>query len=292
MRFALSRFPLTISHHIFMSHYICITCGTQFAQTSQEPERCPICEDERQYVGKGGQQWTTLSELQQDHHNRLELIENNLYGIGTEPKFAIGQRALLIQSDAGNVLWDCVSLIDDATIERVNALGGVRAIAVSHPHYYASAVEWAIAFNARLYLHAADRQWVMRPDPCIQFWEQDTLEIQPGITLIRAGGHFAGGTVCHCSNTGGNAETDGSGTLLTGDVIQVVADRRWVSFMYSYPNYIPLSAAKVQHVVDAVAPYKFDRIYGAWWDAIVQTDAKASVQKSAERYIKAIKETD
>ena len=222
-------------------------------------------------------------EAKKNHRNRIDLLEDNLYGIGTEPKFAIGQRALLIQSDAGNILWDCVSLIDDKTVRRVSDLGGVSAIAISHPHYYASAVEWAIAFNAKLYLHAADRQWVMRPDPCIQFWEQDTLELQTGTTLIRAGGHFAGGTVCHWS-----AGTDGAGTLLTGDVIQVVADRRWVSFMYSYPNYIPLSAAKVRHIVDAVAPYKFDRIYGAWWDAIVQTDAKASVQKSAERYIRAI----
>ena len=270
-----------------MTYYICITCGTQFAQTDEAPIHCPICEDERQYVGQGGQQWTTLSELRKNHRNRIDPLEANLYGIGTEPKFAIGQRALLIQSDAGNVLWDCVSLIDDATIERVNELGGVSVIAISHPHYYAAAVAWAIAFNTKLYLHAADRQWVMRPDPCIQFWEQDTLELQTDITLIRAGGHFAGGTVCHWK-----AGTGGAGTLLTGDVIQVVADRRWVSFMYSYPNYIPLSAVKVQHIIDTIEPYKFDRIYGAWWDAIVQTDAKTSVQKSAERYIKAIKETD
>jgi len=267
-----------------MSNYICVTCGIQFAQTPQSPEHCPICEDERQYVGKDGQQWTTLSKLRQNHRNRIERLEDNLYGIGTEPKFAIGQRALLIQSDVGNVLWDCVSLIDDETIGRVNELGGVSAIAISHPHYYASAVEWAIAFNAKLYLHAADRQWVVRPDPCIQFWEEDRLELQTGITLIKAGGHFAGGTVCHC-----DAEIIKAGALLTGDVIQVVADKRWVSFMYSYPNYIPLSAAKVKYIVDAVAPYEFDRIYGAWWDAIVQTDAKASVQKSAERYIRAIK---
>ena len=266
-----------------MVAYICVTCGMQFAQSSKVPECCPICEDERQYVGKNGQQWTTLPELQQSHHNRIEQLEDNLYGIGTEPKFAIGQRALLIRSDAGNVLWDCVSLIDDETIERVNELGGVRAIAVSHPHYYASAVEWAIAFQVPLYLHAADRQWVMRPDPCIQFWEENTLELQKGITLIKAGGHFAGGTVCHWAKG-----TNGAGTLLTGDIIQVVADKRWVSFMYSYPNYIPLSASKVRHILQTVEPYEFDRIYGAWWDAIVQTEAKASVRKSVDRYVQAI----
>lgn len=266
-----------------MDNYICITCGTQFAQTAQAPEHCPICEDERQYVGHDGQQWTTLSTLKQDHHNNIKPLEDRLYGIGTEPKFAIGQRSLLIQSAQGNVLWDCISLIDDDTIERVNGLGGVSAIAISHPHYYASAVEWANAFDASLYLHEADRQWMMRPDPCITFWKGNTLELQDGITLIRAGGHFEGGTVCHWA-----AGTNGLGTLLTGDVIQVVADRRWVSFMYSYPNFIPLPAAKVRRILAAVEPYEFDRIYGAWWDSVVRSDAKASVRRSVERYVNAI----
>ncbi|MGC1310127.1 MAG: hypothetical protein WA885_23100 [Phormidesmis sp.] len=267
-----------------MDNYICVTCGTQFSETVEVPDSCPICEDERQYIGPNGQQWTTLAELKRDHHNRIERQEDGLYGIGTEPKFAIGQRALLIQSEQGNVLWDCISLLDDATVERVSELGGVGAIAISHPHYYASAVEWAIAFDAPLYLHAADSQWMMRPDARIEFWEGNTLELQKGITLIKAGGHFSGGTVCHWA-----VGSNGVGTLMTGDVIQVVADRRWVSFMYSYPNYIPLGASKVEQIVDSVAPYSFERIYGAWWKAVVATDAKASVQRSAERYIRAIK---
>lgn len=260
-----------------------MTCGTQFAQTSEPPTCCPICEDERQYVGPDGQQWTTLSELQQEHRNRVQKQEENLYGIGTEPKFAIGQRALLIKSEQGNVLWDCLSLVDDETAERINELGGIRAIAISHPHYYGSAVEWAHAFGVKVYLHERDRQWVQRPDSCIEFWRGETLKLQKDITLIRAGGHFAGGTVCHWASRAGEA-----GTLLTGDVIQVVADRRWVSFMYSYPNYIPLPAAKVKHILDSVEPYEFDRLYGAWWTAIVAEDAKNRVQLSAERYIKAI----
>lgn len=268
-----------------MACYICLTCGTQFAQTAHEPEQCPICEDERQYVGHNGQQWTTLPKLQQSYHNCIDQQENNLYGIGTEPKFAIGQRALLIQSKQGNILWDCISLIDDTTIEAVNSLGGISAIAISHPHYYAAAIEWAKAFDVQVYLHQADQQWVMRPDPAIEFWTGDTLTLQPNITLIKAGGHFAGGTVCHWA-----AGTQGAGTLCSGDIIQVVADRRWVSFMYSYPNYIPLCATKVQHILNAIEPCAFDRIYGAFWNAIVSSDAKASVRRSAKRYIKAIEE--
>ncbi|PZD72185.1 hypothetical protein C1752_03771 [Acaryochloris thomasi RCC1774] len=267
-----------------MVNYICITCGTQFADTSSAPERCPICEDDRQYVGHDGQQWTTLPELRKEHHNRIEQQEENLYGIGTEPSFAIGQRALLIQSKQGNVLWDCISLIDEQTVDKVNELGGVDAIALSHPHFYASAVEWANAFDAEIYLHEADRQWMMRPDPRLQFWKGNVLELK-GLTLINIGGHFEGGTVCHWASG-----AHGAGGLLTGDLIQVVPAKHWVSFMYSYANLIPLSASKVRHIANSLEPYSFDRLYGAWWDAVITVEAKTSVKCSAERYIRAIED--
>lgn len=262
-----------------MENYICVTCGTQFPATAEPPAHCPICEDERQYIGHNGQQWTTLTALRQSHKNSIRPHEPNLTGIGTDPRFAIAQRALLVQTPQGNLLWDCITLLDDETIAQVKALGGIRAIAISHPHYYSSMVEWSQAFQAPIYLHEAEKPWVMRPDPAIHFWSGETKALWEGLTLIRCGGHFTGGQVVHWA-----AGADGKGALLTGDIIQVVSDRRWVSFMYSYPNLIPLSASKVQQIVDAVQPYTFDRIYGAWWDTIVPQDAKTAVSNSAARY--------
>ena len=107
-----------------------------------------------------------------------------------------------------------------------------------------------------------------------------------GLTLIRCGGHFAGGTVLHW----GDGE-EGAGALLTGDIIQVVQDRRFVSFMWSYPNYIPLPGSAVNRIVQSVLPLNFKRIYGAWWDAIVDDDGKGAVERSAARYLKAIADT-
>lgn len=263
--------------------YICRTCGTQYPASARPPEHCPICEDERQYVGLKGQQWTTLSALQEDYHNLIRTVEPGLTGIGTVPGFSIGQRALLVQTPAGNVLWDCITLIDESTIRLVQALGGISAIAISHQHYYSSMVEWSKAFHAPIYLHAADREWVMRPDPAIRFWEGETKTLLGDLTLIRCGGHFHGGTVLHWPNGAG-----GRGVLLTGDIINVVQDRRYVSFMYSFPNLIPLSPGAVRRVVAAVEPYKYDRIYSAWWDKVTMADAKNAVHRSAERYIAAI----
>ena len=270
--------------------FICVTCGTGFAPSEAPPASCPVCEDERQYVGSGGQRWTTIGELGRGRDNVFRVLEAGpgpqgwaLAGIGTAPPFAIGQRALLVRTPAGNVLWDCISLLDQTTIELVQALGGIAAIAISHPHFYSSMVEWAGAFGAPVHLHAADRRWVMRPDPALRFWDGETLELMDGVTLIRTGGHFPGGTVLHWA-----AGAEGRGALLSGDLLQVVPDRRFVSFMYSYPNLIPLPAATVQRVAGAVEPFPFDRIYGAWWDRVVPSGARTTVARSAARYVAAL----
>lgn len=270
--------------HDGMTHHICATCGVQHEGTEAPPARCAVCEDPRQYVGWDGQVWTTLDELRSGHRNRIETLEPSLTGIGTEPSFAIGQRALLVQTPEGNLLWDCVSLIDAETELAVRALGGIAAIAISHPHYYSSMVEWSRAFDAPVHLHEADRRWVMRTDAAIVHWSGDTLPLLGGLTLVRCGGHFPGGTVAHWP-----AGADGRGALLVGDVLQVVQDRRFVSFMYSYPNLIPLPVHVVERIARAVLVYPFERVYGAWWGRVVERDGQAAVARSAARYAAAVR---
>ena len=267
-----------------MPNFICTTCGTQHAENEQPPSTSAICQDERQYVKVTGQQWTTLDKLRLTHRNSVRFEEPGLTGIGVDPPFAIGQRALFVRTPTGNILWDCVPLLDLALVEMVKAVGGISAIAISHPHYYASMADWSRAFGGvPILLHAADRQWVERPDPAIAFWDGDTKAVGVGLTLIRCGGHFEGGMVLHCQ-----AGADGKGILLTGGIIQIVADRKHVSFMYSYPNYVPLSAAAVKRIVRAVEPFGYDRVYGAFWDTVIERDGKAAVARSAERCRRAI----
>jgi hypothetical protein len=81
---------------------------------------------------------------------------------------------------------------------------------------------------------------------------------------------------------------EGRGALLTGDIAQVTMDRRFVSFMYSYPNYTPLNAAAVRRIADSVAPFAFERIYGAWWGRNIAAGAKAAFAVSVARYLAAI----
>src|SRR3954454_16963661 len=255
---------------------VCVTCGTQFAGPATA---CPICEDARQYVPQDGQQWTTLEALRDDHRNAVR-DEGGLVGIGTEPQFAIGQRALLVPFGESNLLWDCVTLLDDETAAAVEARGGLAAIAISHPHYYSAMVEWARRCGCPVLLHEADREWVMRPDPAIEHWSGQARELGDGLTLIRCGGHFAGGTVPH--------RAQGDGALLSGDIVQFVPDRSHVSFMYSYPNLIPLPEGSIRAIAAALAPFAYEAIYGAWWGTVIRRDGHAIVERSAERYIRAL----
>jgi hypothetical protein len=263
---------------------ICVTCGTQFPPSGETPRSCPICQDDRQFIGPNGQEWISLDELRITHHNVFFEEGWCLWGIHTEPEFGIGQRALLLQRQGGGFLWDCVSLIDASTVGLVKALGGLSAIAVSHPHYYSCMVEWSRAFGGiPIYLHEADREWVQRPDSAIVFWKGETHRLSDDLTLIRVGGHFSGFQVLHWA-----AGEHGKGALLSGDMPQVCSDRRHVSFMYSYPNYIPVDGATVREIVRKLEPYKFAKLYGAWPNFVVSGDPKLALRRSAERYLRAI----
>jgi glyoxylase-like metal-dependent hydrolase (beta-lactamase superfamily II) len=263
-----------------MTWYICRTCAVQYAASDQPPTVCIICEDERQYVGLQGQRWTTMEELASEGlRTEVRDLEPGLAGIGVTPFLAIGQRALLVQTEAGNVLWDCPGFIDQAAVDRVRELGGLAGISASHPHFYGCVVEWSRAFDgAPIYLPSADAGWITRPDPAVTLWE-DRVEVVPGVALIQCGGHFAGSAVLHWR---GGAE--GRGVLLVGDTITVVNDRRFVSFMRSYPNLIPLPGAEVERIAARLDPVEFDRIYGGWWDRDVLSGAGDAVRDSALRY--------
>jgi hypothetical protein len=255
--------------------FVCATCGAQFTPAQQPPPSCPICDDERQYVGPDGQRWTTHAELAETHAHRIEEVEPGLTGIGIDPSFAIGQRALV----TGGLMWDCLPLLDDATAERVKELG-VDTIAISHPHYYTGMAEWARVLDARILLHEADREWITRPDDRIELWSGERRAIDDDLELIRLGGHFAGGTVCLW-----RSGAEGRGALLAGDIVQVIPDRDWVSFMWSYPNLIPLPAREIARMRTAIETLEFDCIHGAWWGRIVDGDAKGKTLRSADRYI-------
>ena len=270
-----------------MHPYICTTCGVQYNESDSYPDYCPICTDQRQYIGPNGQEWTTLEKMttSRKYRNEISWQEEGLYAMKTVPEFGIGQTAYLVQDNGFNVLWDCITFLDEETIQKINELGGIDIIALSHPHYYSTQVEWAKTFQAPVYIHEDDKQWIMRNSECVTLWSGEKVKLADHLMIHRLGGHFKGGAVLDW--TAGNED---KGILLTGDIIQVVPDTEWVSFMYSYPNLIPLPAAKVEEIALRVQTLHFDRIYNAF-HKVVSKNGNQAIQDSADRYVQALNGT-
>jgi hypothetical protein len=145
-------------------------------------------------------------------------------------------------------------------------------------------VDWSEALgDVPILLHAADRDWVQRPSPRIRFWEGDALRLSDGVTLLRCGGHFAGSTALHWAEG-----PRGGGALFPGDALQVVQDRRHVTFMYSYPNYIPMRGSDVRAMQERLAGYGFEDVYGYTWGRNILGGGRAAVDASFDRFLQRI----
>jgi hypothetical protein len=263
-----------------MPAWSCLTCGNQHADTPEAPATCAICTDERQWVPPSGQRWGTLSDLvARGHRSDVRQVEPRLLGVGASPNVAIGQRALVVQTDAGNVMWDPPGFIDDAAVSAVRDAGGLLAIAASHPHFYGTVVEWAHVFEASILVPEADQQWLMRPDAAMRLWA-GRLDVAPGVTLVQCGGHFDGSAVLHWADG-----ADGRGALLAGDTIMVTPGEDRVTFLRSAPNRLPLPRASVEGIVAAIDGLDYDRIYSGWWEPTIHSGGREVVQQGAARYI-------
>lgn len=263
-----------------MTLWLCATCGLEHADTAEPPDTCDICADERQYLPPGGQVWTTLAELAQDRHAAIEELEPDLYGITVTPKVGIGHRPLLVRTRAGNLLWDPPGFYDESLLDAIQDLGGLAAIASSHPHLTGVSISLGHHFgHVPVYVNADDQRWIRRPDDVITLW-RDTHEVLPGLTLVQCGGHFAGSAVLHWRD--GAA---GQGVALSGDTFLLMSDRATVAFMRSYPNMIPLSARSVRGITGAIGPWPFDRLYSGFAPGLLETGAQQAVDYSARRHI-------
>lgn len=256
---------------------LCATCGVESDEPL--PETCPICADERQWVPKHGQEWTSTDVQARDGMN-IDIVEDEpgLWAVTSSPSVGIGQRALLVQTDEGNLLWDPIGTITEDAIEQVRELGGLAFVVASHPHMFGVQCAWADALDARVLVNERDASWVQLQHERIDLWDGE-VELLPGVRLIRFGGHFPGSCMVLWA-----AGSGGEGSLLAGDTIQPKPDRASLGFMRSFPNNIPMSPAGVQRIADQLAPLQYRRIYGNIGGQLID-DGPAAVERSAARHI-------
>lgn len=261
----------------FHSWLFCKSCGTQFPTSDRSAiKTCAICDDPRNYVPPSGQTFTTLTEARtaNDQRNVFAPYEHDprLISIRTVPKLGIGQRAILVRTPSGsNILWDCITLLDEETITRINDLGGLAAIVISHPHFYSSHVAWAQAFQCPVYIAAEDERWTTMPSAHRRLLTDTDTEIAgTGARAIKLGGHFPGSMVLLFEKyllVADTLMTTGSGigswdTDAAGEQREKPPGHNTFAFMWSIPNYIPLSADDIWRMWGILKKYEFSVTLG------------------------------
>ncbi|CAK7562934.1 MAG: hypothetical protein SEPTF4163_000790 [Sporothrix epigloea] len=266
--------------HATDAYLVCTACGTQFPVTDRATlPTCRICDDPRQFTPPTGQAFVTMADVRRDYRNVWHTAtggDERLTSIASEPKLAIGQRAILVRTPAGNILWDCLTLIDEETVARIRELGGLQAIVISHPHYYSSHTEWAWAFDCPVYLRSEDREWTVQQSPRQVFWAEEDVQIVLGkesnALAIRLGGHFPGSQVLLFDGHLLIADTlvttpAGLGSWAT-DALGRPRDRptgmNSFAFMWSIPNMIPLSGEEVFAMWAILKHHDFESTHGAF----------------------------
>ncbi|KAI9792127.1 MAG: hypothetical protein M1835_008058 [Candelina submexicana] len=272
---------------------ICTACGTQFDRTQGLDLRdCKICDDPRQFVPTSGQSFTTLADLRKGNYENQwvhDPEDSRIWWVRTEPQFAIGERAFLLQTAAGNVLWDLIAYLDQKTIDFINAKGGLKAIVISHPHYWTTHVEWAKTFGCPVYMAKEDEEWICRSDNGIdrRFIQGSTEKILPGVTAIKTGGHFPGSMVLHWAQKlfiADSLVTQPSGLYHVDRLPGTTS----FTFMWSIPNMIPLPPSDIQNIWRALKSWDFHETYGAFRGMDIRhEDVKKRVLESMKIQIKA-----
>ncbi len=257
---------------------ICTACGTQYLQESSMLKFCPICSDDRQYIPEQGQTWTNLDNLSNKFSVITNKLSDNLYELKMVPSFAIGQRAIFVIAPGGNILWDCISLLNEPTIEFIKSKGSLKTIAFSHPHYYSTMNEWAETFNCPIYIHQNDEQWIFNKGRQVSLWNSTEKELWDGIRIINVGGHFPGSSILHIPFL------SQGGTVLCGDTFYISPSKKHMAIMYSYPNRIPLPLQEIQRIKKQMLSIQFDTMHGFYDYQNIYSNAKLILENSLSKY--------
>ncbi|MES1160649.1 MAG: MBL fold metallo-hydrolase [Bacteroidota bacterium] len=257
---------------------ICATCGTHYPPGASF-DVCPICDDPRQYLPEGGQIWTTPAALWDSHSVKSHQLHDHIFELEIAPAFAIGQRAFLLLSKQGNILWDCIPLLDDPIKAFIRAHGGLRAIAFSHPHYYSNMNDWADAFDCPVYIHRSDEPWIFNRGPHIELWEGDEKQLWDGMRLINLGGHFPGSSILHVPFL------SPGGTVFCGDTMVISPSKKHIAVQYSYPNRMPLPRKEVERISARLETISFDTLYSFYKHLTITNNVREILKRSMERYL-------
>lgn len=234
--------------------WLCTNCG--FWQRFVEPPLwCPICLDARHAPPRDGFQFWSTDEARARLRTQMVELEPGLWRCTTAPPVGIGGSGYLVQTDAGTTAFEACAWYDDAALERIAALGGLRWAAASHPHTYGALWQLQDRFGCEVSVGTDDIPWT---GAFTVTWPlDDRLQLEPGLMLHVTAGHFPGHAVLH---------EERRRVLFCGDALKLdlCPDGRTAQAISTHKGFlrrIPLSLAEVRRYRDVLAPLDFTQTW-------------------------------
>ncbi|RMZ66591.1 metallo-beta-lactamase family [Pyrenophora seminiperda CCB06] len=211
----------------------------------------------------------------------------------TRKQLGIGQRAILLETSHGNVLWDCIAFLNPETIDFINEKGGLKAIVISHPHFYTTHLEWADTFGCPVYMASVDQEWVNRGDEkgvrkLFGTGETKIEEVKGELSVVVCGGHFEGSSVFYWETEGKLFIADTFMSVPSGfKNAHHIPDTTSYSFMWAYPNMIPLTPRAIMGIWNAIKGLQFNSTYGGFpGQNLSRPDLKKQVLESMKIFLR------
>ena len=176
------------------------------------------------------------------------------------------------------MLWDCIPLLDELTIEFIKSKGGLKAICFSHPHFYSNMNNWAETFNCPIYIHENDAEHIMSKSEHIKLWQGNEWELWDGIKIMLIGGHFEGSSILHVPFL------SKEGAIICGDTLFLSPSKKHFSVVRSSPNRIPLPLSEMERIQKKCDSISFDSFYGYVTIQNLEENVKEILERSFKRY--------
>jgi hypothetical protein len=239
--------------------WACTNCGHWQRWPAPGPLTCPVCADVRNALPEHGFEFLTDKQVD-------ELVigfcrptaVGGVTEFGTEPRFGLDSRGWVVETDDGLLGFECAPWYTAPMLAELRRMeeekGALEVLAASHVHGYGALWQLQAELEPRVVaVGVHDLVWTKAFR--VTWPADDVLELAPGLTLHRTGGHFPGHSVLHDSRRG---------LLFCGDSLKVDLDDAGrpvgLSAHKAFHAQIPLSHAELREYLAVVAELEFGAV--------------------------------
>ncbi|TXT07490.1 hypothetical protein VHUM_03210 [Vanrija humicola] len=276
---------------------VCATCATQYPAPRRDCTHAKLSGSTDHPQARGATTSSATSRTRASRSSRPSRSSPSLRRVSISPACVKLTPAFLLETFEGSFIWDCSAVLTPPLIAHLTHLRRpLKAMAISHPHFFSTSLTWARALGVPLYINALDKEWYQRRESAgadeVVFWS-GTQRLSSTLTLIECGGHFPGSCVLHWDRAAepltsdADARAPDTGLLLVADTVMVQPTQKGITFMWSIPNAIPLHPTDVLHIQNVLREYDYDSVSSTWPDRWVRAGAARIFDESVETYLSA-----